>query len=86
MKVPEEKEPRTWQSAAASVAKGITGLAGLGGALVAIFAWFPMARDTLWPNLKEYEIVSSLHAGYSVVFPPPQSRFLWGGRPQHPKL
>ncbi|WP_457971590.1 ETEC_3214 domain-containing protein [Arthrobacter sp. D1-17] len=65
-KEPEEKEPRTWQSVAASVAKGITGLAGLGGALVAIFAWFPMARDTLWPNLKEYEIVSSLHAGYSV--------------------
>lgn len=55
-----------WWPRAKTAAKGITGLAGLGAAIVAIFAWFPLAQDAVWPELEEYETLSSLYAGASV--------------------
>lgn len=51
-----------------AVAKGIVGLTGFMAALVAIFAWLPLARDSLDPTLKEYETLKALYAGASVSF------------------
>lgn len=46
--------------------KAVTGLAGLGAAMVAIYAWFPQALDSVRPELKEYALLKSLYAGASV--------------------
>jgi hypothetical protein len=55
-----------WWPRAKTAAKAITGLSGLLAAIVAIYAWFPLARDTAWPELKEYETLESLYVGASV--------------------
>lgn len=57
---------QAWWPRVRAVGKGITGLAGLGAAIVAIYAWFPLARDSAWPELKEYETIKPLYAGASV--------------------
>jgi hypothetical protein len=46
--------------------KAVTGLAGLGAAVVAIYAWFPQALNSAMPQLKEYETLDTLYAGASV--------------------
>lgn len=53
---------------AAKASKFITGLAALGGAVVVITAWFPMAYDNIWPNEKAYGLLEGIHAGYSVDY------------------
>jgi hypothetical protein len=57
---------RRWWPKLKTLGKGITGLAGFGAAIVAIFAWFPMARDFVNPNFKEYENLKTLYVGASV--------------------
>lgn len=57
---------KVWWPRAKTFAKGITGLAGLVAAAVAILAWFPLARDFVDPNHKEYENLKSLYVGASV--------------------
>lgn len=59
---------RAWWPRIVTFAKGVTGLAALGAAIVAILAWFPMARDFVDPRFKEYENLKSLYAGASVSF------------------
>lgn len=49
-------------------AKGFLGFSALLTAFVAILALIPQARDTVAPNLKEYETLRSLYAGASVSF------------------
>ncbi|MET4144016.1 ETEC_3214 domain-containing protein [Arthrobacter sp. UYCo732] len=56
-----------WPRAKAA-GKAIIALAGLGAAVVAIYAWFPAARDALWPELREYKTLDTLYAGASVTF------------------
>lgn len=55
-----------WWPRIRSAGKGITGLSGLGAAIVAIAAWYPMANDHLHPELKEYENLKALYVGASV--------------------
>jgi hypothetical protein len=59
---------RVWWPRTKTAGKGVIGVAGLGAAVVAIYAWFPLARDTAWPELKEYATLESLYAGASVTF------------------
>jgi hypothetical protein len=58
--------PKAWWPRLKTFGKGVTGLAGLGAAIVAILAWFPLARDFVDPNFKEYENLKALYAGASV--------------------